>query len=417
MLAEIITIGDEILIGQVTDSNSAWIGKELNKAGISVKQISSVSDNASHITEALDLAKQRADIILMTGGLGPTKDDITKITLSAYFKMPLKQNAEALANVQNIFAKLNCPITEANIRQAETPFGCTVIQNKNGTAPCMWFDVDGKVFVSLPGVPFEMMYLMKDEIIPRLKKRFKLPHIIHKVILTAGQGESFLAQQIADIEDNLPSHLKLAYLPKLGQVRLRLSAKGGDETSLVKEVNHFASLIIERVHNFFVIDEDIPLELAVLQKMKQAGFTLSTAESCTGGYISHLITRHAGSSAVFKGGAVAYANSLKQNILGVSENTLQTHGAVSEETVKEMALGAIKYFETDYSIAVSGIAGPSGATKDKPVGTVYIAVANKNNKQTKAKCLNFNGKRMQNIELSASLALMLLFNTLRQDLK
>lgn len=417
MLAEIITIGDEILIGQITDSNSAWIGKELNKIGISVKQISSISDNADHITEALNLAKQRADIILMTGGLGPTKDDITKITLSTYFNMPLKQNAEALANVQNIFAKLNRPMIDANIRQAEIPFGCAVIQNKNGTAPGMWFDVNGKVFVSLPGVPFEMMYLMKDEIIPRLKKRFKLPHIIHKVILTAGQGESFLAQQIADIEDNLPSHVKLAYLPKLGQVRLRLSAKGSDEGSLAKEVNHFASLIIERVRNFFVTDEDIPLELAVLQKMKQAGFTLSAAESCTGGYISHLITQHAGSSAVFKGGAVAYANSLKKNILGVSENTLQTHGAVSEETVKEMALGAIKYFETDYSIAVSGIAGPSGATKEKPVGTVYIAIANKNNKQAKAKCLNFNGKRMQNIERSASLALMLLFNALRQDLK
>lgn len=415
MLAEIITIGDEILIGQIVDTNSAWMGRVLNKIGVSVKQITSVSDDACHIVEALDNARKRADVILLTGGLGPTKDDITKTTLSKYFNMPLQQNAEVLEHVKELFKKFNRPMIDVNVRQADVPLGCTVVQNKNGTAPCMWFDVDEKIFVSMPGVPFEMMYLMEDEILPRLKERFKLPHIIHKVILTSGQGESFLAQQIEDIEDSLPPHIKLAYLPKLGQVRLRLSAHGDNEVQLTEEVNHFASLIIARIGDFFVIDEDIPLELAILRKMQNAGLTLSTAESCTGGYISHLITQHAGSSAVFLGGGVTYANSLKQNLLGVKEETLSQFGAVSEETVKEMAQGAIEHFNSDYSIAVSGIAGPDGGSVEKPVGTVYIAIGSKT--KVIAKRFNFSNKRIQNIERSATAAFMLLFNLLKQDLK
>ncbi|WP_199141437.1 competence/damage-inducible protein A [Pedobacter sp. ASV12] len=414
MLAEIITIGDEILIGQVVDTNSAWMGQELNKIGVSVKQITSVSDQAEHIKQALDEAQQRADLILMTGGLGPTKDDVTKLTLSNYFNMPLRRDEATLAHVTDIFARLNRPMIEANIKQADVPDGCTVIQNKNGTAPCMWFEVNGKIIVSMPGVPFEMMYLMEEEILPRIKKTFNLSSIIHKTILTAGLGESFLAQQIEDIEEQLPGYIKLAYLPKLGQVRLRLSGKGTDEVALEKEIGHFAQQIMTRIAKHVVIDQDIALEKAILDQMEAKGLTLSTAESCTGGYISHLITQHAGSSAVFAGGAVAYSYDLKESILGVKHETLTTFGAVSEQTVKEMAQGAISHFKTDYAIAVSGIAGPGGGLPGKPVGTVWIAVASKH--KVEAKLFTFGNKRIQNIERSAMAALTMLLNLLKQDL-
>lgn len=415
MLAEIITIGDEILIGQIVDTNSAWMGRELNKIGVSVKQITSVSDQAEHIIKALDEAQTRADIILLTGGLGPTKDDITKITLSRYFDMPLRQDQETLARVQDFFKKLNRPMLDVNIKQADVPDGCEVIQNRNGTAPCMWFNVNGKIFVSMPGVPFEMMYLMEEEILPRLKKRFDLPSIVHQTILTVGQGESFLAQQIEDIEDSLPPHIKLAYLPKLGQVRLRLSAIGKDEDVLKTEVATYAQKIIERAKDFVAAEEDVPLEKAILDIMKVNNLTLSTAESCTGGYISHLITQHAGSSAVFAGGAVAYSYDLKETTLGVQHQTLIEFGAVSEQTVKEMALGAIAKFKTDYSIAVSGIAGPDGGMPGKPVGTVWIAIGAKD--KVVAKLFTFSNKRIQNIERSATAALTMLLNLLKQDLK
>lgn len=415
MLAEIITIGDEILIGQIVDTNSAWMGRALNKIGISVKQITSVSDQAEHIVKALDEAQTRADIILITGGLGPTKDDITKLTLAKYFNMPLRQDEETLARVQTFFQKLNRPMLDINIRQADVPDGCEVIQNKNGTAPCMWFAVNGKVFVSMPGVPFEMMYLMEEEILPRLKNNFDLPYIVHQTILTVGQGESYLAQQIDDIEDSLPSHIKLAYLPKLGQVRLRLSAIGKDENALKVEVATYAQKIIERAKDYVAAEEDVPLEKAILDLMKANSVTLSTAESCTGGYISHLITQHAGSSAVFAGGAVAYSYDLKETTLGVKHQTLTEFGAVSEQTVKEMAQGAVVKFKTDYSIAVSGIAGPDGGMPGKPVGSVWIAIGSKD--RVIAKLFTFGNKRIQNIERSATAALTMLLNLLKQDLK
>lgn len=414
MLAEIITIGDEILIGQIVDTNSAWMGRELNKIGVSVKQITSVSDNANHIVEALNEAQKRADIILLTGGLGPTKDDITKLTLSRYFNMPLRRDEETLAHVEELFRKFNRPMIDVNIKQADVPDGCTVIQNKNGTAPCMWFEVNGKIFVSMPGVPFEMMYLMEEEILPRLKNNFDLPYIVHKTILTVGQGESFLAKEIEDIEDSLPSHIKLAYLPKLGQVRLRLSAVGPDEQALKAEIYIYAQQIIERAKKYIAAEDDVALEKAILDLMKANRLTLSTAESCTGGYISHLLTQHAGSSAVFAGGAVAYSYDLKESVLGVKHETLTTFGAVSEQTVKEMAVGAITHFKTDYSIAVSGIAGPDGGLPGKPVGTVWIAIASKN--AVLAKLFTFSNKRIQNIERSATAALTLLLNLLKQDL-
>ena len=414
MLAEIITIGDEILIGQIVDTNSAWMASELNKIGVQVKQITSISDDATHIVSALDEAQQRADIILITGGLGPTKDDITKYTLAKYFNMPLRLDEATLAHVTHFFKQLNRPMLDSNVKQAEVPAGCTVITNKYGTAPCMWFDHDDKIIISMPGVPFEMKYLMQEEIIPRIKSKYNLPFIVHQTILTAGLGESFLAKEIADIEDNLPKEIKLAYLPKLGQLRLRLSASGYDERLLRAEVAKYTKLLVERLGKHVIQTADVPFEKAILDLMAENALTLSVAESCTGGYISHLFTQHAGSSAVFQGGAVTYSNLLKKLILGVKESTLVEFGAVSEETVREMALGAIKNFGTDYAIAVTGVAGPDGGTAEKPVGTVWIAVANKNG--VEVKLCNFTSMRAQNIERSAVAAFTLLFAQLKQYL-
>ena len=405
MLAEIITIGDEILIGQIVDTNSAHIARELNNAGIRVKQISSVSDDREHILTALAEAKGRADIILITGGLGPTKDDITKKTLAEYFNTRLVENADALANVVNIFAKYNRPLLEVNRLQAQVPENCEVILNKNGTAPGMWFYVDGKIYISMPGVPHEMMYMM-EEVILKLKASLKLPFIIHKTILTVGEGESFLADRIADIEDSLPPFIKLAYLPKLGQVRLRLSGYGEDEQLLREKVDEFSAKIVERVAEVVAAEEDIAIEKAILNYMGGRGLTLSVAESCTGGYLSSLFTQHPGSSKVFFGGAVTYANELKEEILSVKPETIQQYGAVSGETVTEMVEGALVKFKSDYAIAITGIAGPDGGTPEKPVGTVWIGVASV--KKTVIKKFTFGNKRQQNIERSAINALNML---------
>lgn len=413
MLAEIITIGDEILIGQIVDTNSAWMAQQLNLIGIKVKQITSVSDDAEHIIEALQAAGKRAKIILVTGGLGPTKDDITKLTLARYFNMGFRRDEDTLKHIESIFARLNRPMIELNKQQADVPDGCIVIQNKNGTAPCMWFEQNERIVISMPGVPFEMMYLMEEEILPRLKSGFNLPAIVHKTILTANIGESFLATEIESIEDTLPAHIKLAYLPKLGQVRLRLSGSGSDESDLKREIEAYAQQIIAKIKQYVVIEDDIALEKAVLNVMEASGLTLSTAESCTGGYIAHLITKHPGCSTVYKGGAVVYANEIKQSVLGVTQATLNDFGAVSEQTVREMAEGALKHFKTDYAISVSGIAGPGGDMPGKPVGTVWIAVASTH--RTVSKLHQFGSKRLQNIERSASSALMMLLNELKHN--
>lgn len=421
MLAEIITIGDEILIGQIVDTNSAWMATKLNEIGIKVKQITSVSDDAEHIIEALHQAEKRAHIILITGGLGPTKDDITKVTLARYFNMGFRRDEAALENINQIFIRSNKPMIESNLRQADVPDGCAVIVNKNGTAPCMWFEKESlltpdglkNIIVSMPGVPFEMMYLMEEQILPRLKEAFSLPHIIHKTILTANIGESFLAQEIEQIEDTLPAHIKLAYLPKLGQVRLRLSGVGADKMVLEDELNVFSSRIVNKISPYVIIEEDIALEQAVLNTMSARGLTLSTAESCTGGLIAHLITQHPGCSSVYKGGAVVYSNELKESILGVKHETLIAHGAVSEQTVKEMALGAVKQFKTDIGVAVTGIAGPDGGTPDKPVGTVWIAAANKDRVVTRL--FKYGNKRTQNIERSAAAALTMILNLVKES--
>lgn len=409
MLAEIITIGDEILIGQIVDTNSAWMATELNQIGIRVKQISSVSDDREHILKALAEAANRVDIVFITGGLGPTKDDITKRTLAEYFNVELVEDPETLEHVKGIFARFNRPLIEVNRLQAYVPANCKVIFNQNGTAPGMWFYENKVTYISMPGVPFEMMYMMTERVLPQIKELFKLPVIIHKTILTVGEGESFLAERIADIENDLPAHIKLAYLPKLGMVRLRLSAFGEHETGLQEQVDQFAKRIIERIGAAFVIDEDIALEKAILDKMESQGLTLSVAESCTGGYLSHLFTQHPGSSLVFLGGGVTYAYELKESVLGVKHETLVNFGAVSEQTVKEMVEGALKNFKSDFAIAITGIAGPDGGTETKPVGTVWIAVAG--NQKMLIKKYTFGNKRRQNIERSAVTALSML-NTL-----
>ena len=413
MLAEIITIGDEILIGQIVDTNSAWMATKLNEAGIRVKQISSVSDERGHIIDALNLASLRADVILITGGLGPTKDDITKKTLAEYFKVGLRTDDGALENVRRIFSRYKTPILDVNLKQAEVLENCTTLLNRNGTAPGMWIESEGKIFVSMPGVPFEMMYMMEEQVIPQIKASFKLPSIVHHTILTAGIGESILAEMISAVESSLPPHIRLAYLPKLGMVRLRLSGNGDDANQLKEEIAVHAQKIVELVDEFLIIEDDIPLEKVILDFMDAKKLTLSTAESCTGGYISHLLTQHPGCSRVFVGGAVSYSNELKMSMLGVSGDTLTRYGAVSEECVREMSMGAIVNYHSDYSVSVSGIAGPDGALPDKPVGTVWIAVSGKT--KTITKKFQFGNKRAQNIERSAINALALLYKLLKEE--
>ncbi|MBK0381748.1 competence/damage-inducible protein A [Pedobacter sp. SD-b] len=415
MQAEIITIGDEILIGQIVDSNSAWMATQLNAIGIKVKQITSISDDANHILKALKAAESRADIVLITGGLGPTKDDITKKTMARYLgskKMVL--HGPTLEVVKKIFSKYKAPILQVNIDQAKVPDNCEVLLNDQGTAPCMLFRKNEKVFISMPGVPYEMMNLMNTKVIPILKKDYDLPAIYHQTILTAGVGESFLAEELKDIEGALPPHIKLAYLPKLGSVRLRLSTVTSANDDVREELDTYINQILEKIPNYWVAKEDIPIEKAILNLMQAKNLSLSVAESCTGGTLSQMITQHAGCSAVFAGGGIVYSYEMKTKLLGVKPDTLEKFGAVSEETILEMAKGAIKNFDTDYAIAVSGIAGPDGGTEDKPVGTVWIAVANKEN--TIAKKFTFGNKRLQNIERSAMAAFNMLFRKLKEDL-
>ncbi len=416
MLAEIITIGDEILIGQIVDTNSAFIATLLNLNGISVKQISSVSDNREHILKALDEAKERVDIVLITGGLGPTKDDITKKTLCEYFKTNIRFDENVYQDVATVFAAYGKEVTSINRLQAEVPEICTTIRNKNGTAPGMWFDVDGKIFISMPGVPYEMKVMMQNQIIPQLKKQLKLPFIIHKTILTQGIGESALCELICDWEDSLASDdIKLAYLPAPGMVRLRLSTKGKDVNKLNDLVNRKTEelkiIIPEYIYGYENFgEENETLEQIVGKLLHDKKKTISTAESCTGGYISHLITKVAGSSEYFTGSIISYSNKIKESELGVSKKMLETFGAVSQPVVEQMAKAIREKYKTDYSIATSGIAGPGGGTNEKPVGTIWIAIATPD-KIFSEKFL-FGNNRERNIQKTANAAL----NMLRKEL-
>lgn len=373
MLAEIITIGDELLIGQVIDTNSAWIAAQLNMAGIRVHQITSISDNEQHILKTLGEASQRAKLVLITGGLGPTKDDITKQTLCKYFGTSLIFHQDSYNHIERLFAARGIVEKGLNRQQAMVPENCEVIPNVNGTAPCMWFEKDGCIYVSMPGVPFEMKAIMEGEILPRLH-RIKNQVIIHRTILTQGIGESYLAKLIESWEDSLPEIVKLAYLPQPGMVRLRLSAIGQNRDELQQAIEKAENELMPLAGNYvFGFDEET-LESVVGQMLLNKGMTLSTAESCTGGSIAQLITSIPGSSKYFKGSVVSYSNEVKKGMLGVNHSTLNNWGAVSEQTVTEMAAGALKVFKTDYSIAVSGIAGPDGGTAEKPVGTTWIAI-------------------------------------------
>ena len=374
MLAEIITIGDELLIGQVVDTNSAWIAEQLNLIGIRVHQITSISDNQEHILQTLEEASARAQLILITGGLGPTKDDITKQTLCKYFDTSLIFSHEAYKNIENLFYHRGVKVTEVNRQQAMVPANCKVLPNVNGTAPCMWFEKDNRIYVSMPGVPFEMKAIMEQEVLPLLLHKHKQV-IIHRTILTEGVGESMLASIIEPWEDALPDFIKLAYLPQPGMVRLRLTAYGNDREVLQNAINKAENELFPLAGKYIFGFDDDTLESVVGQLLRQKGKTLSTAESCTGGNIAQLITSIAGSSDYFKGSVVAYSNEIKEKLLGVPHQTLLDYGAVSEQTVIAMAEGIRERFDTDYSIAVSGIAGPGGGTDEKPVGTTWIAVA------------------------------------------
>jgi nicotinamide-nucleotide amidase len=412
MLAEIITIGDELLIGQVVDTNSAWMAQQLNLAGISVKQITSVSDDQDHILTALEDAQERADIVLMTGGLGPTKDDITKKTLCAYFKTSLVFNEEMYKNVERLFFAFGKEVTPVNRLQAEVPAGCIPLLNTLGTAPGMWFEKNGKVVVALPGVPYEMKALMLDKVLPRLVKKYALPHILHRTVLTQGIGESFLAGLIADWENSLSEHgIKLAYLPSPGMVRLRLSVKGKDAAALKntvdRKIEELRPLIAEYIYGFEEYGKARETFADLVGKLlREKGGTLCTAESCTGGYIAHLITQVPGSSAYFKGSVVAYANEIKTMELDVPADLIEKHGAVSKEVAERMALHIRKKFGTHYSVAVTGIAGPGGGSDEKPVGTVWIAVASE--KGMVSEKFRFGNSRERNIRKAADTALNML---------
>lgn len=380
MFAEIITIGDEILIGQIIDTNSAFIAQELNKIGVSVYQISSVQDERLHILEALQEAEARADVIIMTGGLGPTKDDITKHTLCEYFNDTLVENKEVLAHVEAIFKKhLGIPLLEVNKNQALVPSKADVLHNEYGTAPGMWIKREGKVFVSLPGVPFEMKNLINTKVLPRIIQEFKRPYIVHKTIITYGIGESSLADRISSVEDNLPGMVKLAYLPSLGSVRLRLSAKGSDS----EQLNALVDLEAEKIRNLLgdlVLGEagDEPVESVIAQLLTKKGMTLGTAESCTGGKIAEQITSIPGASAYFKGSIVSYATETKIEVLKVSKTIIDEFSVVSAEVAVEMATNLRKILKTDFAIATTGNAGPTKGDSDAEVGTVFIAIVSPN---------------------------------------
>ncbi len=402
--ASIITIGDELLIGQVIDTNSAWIAQQLNEIGVSVKRRVAVGDSKDEIINAIDEEGNLSDIILITGGLGPTSDDITKQVLCDYFKGKLVMNEEVLNNVKYLFEKVfKKPLSDVNLQQANVPDVCEVIQNKRGSAPGMIFYKADIIYISMPGVPYEMKGIMEKNVIPLLKEKFKLPVIIHRTMLTAGIGESALAEVISDFENELPKEIKLAYLPTHGMVRLRLSTIDFDKKQTKKNIDSYFNKLKILTKNYLVADADETIETVIGKLLKEKNKTVSTAESCTGGYIAHLITSVAGSSQYYKGSIISYANEIKTQLLGVHENTLSVHGAVSQETVIEMLNGLLNKLNTDYGIAVSGIMGPDGGTPEKPVGTVWMAAGNKKNNLTQK--INLRFERERNIEVAASMAL------------
>jgi nicotinamide-nucleotide amidase len=404
--AEIITIGDELLIGQVINTNAAWLGTELNLAGIKIHQVTTIADDRVHILSALHEASRHTDFIIITGGLGPTKDDITKETLCEFFSTRLVFSPMVYENIKRLFGSRGLEISELNRKQAKIPEACKPIENLNGSAAGMWFEKEGKIYISIPGVPYEMKSMISSYIIPELQKRFNPGAIVHKTIMTHGVAESVLAQKLENWEDNLPANIKLAYLPQPGSVRLRLTGMGNDkrilEQTIAGEIDKLKKIIPEDISSF----DDEQLNETIGRLLRQHGKTLSTAESCTGGYIAHLITSVPGSSDYFKGSVIAYANEAKESLLKVRHKSLVEHGAVSGQVVKEMAAGARIRLKTDIAIATSGIAGPGGGTDDKPVGTTWIAIST--TKKTFAEHFLMGNDRERNIRRTAVIALNML---------
>ena len=413
MILEIITIGDEILIGQTVDTNSAWMGANLNKHGFAVGRITSIADQREEIIQALTEAGSRVNLVLMTGGLGPTADDITKRTLAEYFETTLVRDPEILEHVKHLFSTFGVEMPEVNKKQADVPANCTVLHNPNGTAPGMWFEKDGTIYVSMPGVPYEMKGLMEGEVIPRIKVHFKTPTIVHQTVVTAGVGESTLMELIGEWETRLRNDgLSLAYLPSAGSVKLRVSGSGEEEEVLQHQVNTYIDELRELIPQHIIGYNEDKLEEVIGQMLLNEGATLSTAESCTGGYIAHLITSVAGSSAYFEGSVVSYSNEVKETVLGVSWQSLKDHGAVSKQVVEEMAEGAKRVLKTTYAIATSGVAGPGGGTEEKPVGTVWVAVAGPQG--VFSKMYTMGKHRQRNIRKSALAGLHMLRKSIQK---
>lgn len=414
MKAEIITIGDEILIGQIVDTNSAWMGQQLQKLGIPIVQITSISDQAQAITKSLSEASKRAEIILVTGGLGPTKDDITKHTAAAYFQTTLRTDGEVLAHVTNFFTSRGRPMLPINEKQAEVLANAEVLFNDQGTAPGMWVTQEGIHYIFMPGVPFEMKFLMEQRVIPKLKALKGVQAIWHENLLIAGLGESFLAAEIEDIENSLPTHIKLAYLPTLNLVRLRLSAMGESLENIQAETRSYADLLAARLAAHVIDRQDRSLPAVIIQHFTENGLTLSTCESCTGGSLAAQFTAIPGASKMFIGGTIPYSNRLKELLADVPASTLNLYGAVSEQTVRAMANGTKNKLSCDYALATSGIAGPDGGTAEKPVGTIWIAVAGKY--ETLSKCLHLKNDRSTNIARTQLEVLFLLWNLYIKEL-
>jgi nicotinamide-nucleotide amidase len=380
MKAAIITIGDEILIGQIVDTNSGFIAKSLDKIGVDIHEMISISDNKNHILETFAKLQNEVDLVLITGGLGPTKDDITKHTFCDYFEDQLIRNVEVEKHVIELIEKaMNRPASQMNKDQALVPSKCTVLHNAVGTAPGMWMKKENTVYISLPGVPYEMKYIVENSIIPKIVKEYKRPYIIHKTILTYGQGESLVAERIEDWENNLPEFIKLAYLPSPGRVRLRLSARGIDKELLDQKINENVLSLTQLIGDIIVgYEEDETIEVMLGRLLMSKNATLATAESCTGGKIAHVITSVPGASNYFKGSVVSYATETKISVLGISSELIKEHSVVSFEVAKEMALAVKKLMNTDYAIATTGNAGPSKGDGNSEIGTIFIAIATPN---------------------------------------
>jgi len=402
--ATIVTIGDEILIGQIIDSNSAWIAKQLNQIGIDVTEILSLPDEKSAIVSGMTRAS-KSDLVLITGGLGPTKDDITKLALAEYFEDQLVFNEAMWKSIQQYFKSRGRSTTPLHKDQCYLPSKAKALENKMGTAPGMLIDYQNTIFISMPGVPYEMKYIMTEEVIPRLNSSSELS-IYHKTILTIGKGESVLSELIKDIEQSLPKHIKLAFLPSLGKVRIRLSGRSNSVDSLKTEIDQYVEKISDRLSAYIYGYDDISIEQAIGELCIKKNKSIATAESCTGGLLSYHIVSSPGASGYFKGAVVAYSNELKKDLLNVPAETLNKHGAVSEETVRDMVLGVLAQTEADIAVAVSGIAGPDGGTEAKPVGTICLACGDKDDIITKT--ITIQKTRKKNIEYSVNQALNML---------